>query len=104
MTEPNLALLSQMWEKYMQAPFPPTMGRRVIEGEDMLLLDTETAGCLVSTLSGRLDERLHAILLDCLEAIEKVLPHIEDEDTDASSYYRQLRDMAALAAETTATS
>ncbi|MFD0355230.1 hypothetical protein ACFVHW_16050 [Streptomyces sp. NPDC127110] len=97
MTDAQSELLSRMWDEHMKTPFPQAMYGPVIEGEDMVLLDTETAGCVFSTLDGRLDDRLHGILLLCLAAVEKVLPHIEDEE--AASYYRHLRDMAAVAAQ-----
>ncbi|KOU26301.1 hypothetical protein F1D59_15575 [Streptomyces sp. INR7] len=98
MSESEAALLSRMWEQHMRAPFPPHMRGREIHGEDMVLLDADIAGCVVSTLSGPLDEKRRKVLLLCLAAIEKVLPSIDDED-GASEYYKHLRDMAALAVE-----
>lgn len=98
MSEPGLNLLSRLWEEHMRAPFPPHMRRREVEGEDMVLLDAEIAGCVSSSLSGPLDERRHKILLGRLAAVEKVLPLIDDEG-DAIEYYERLREMAALAAE-----
>lgn len=98
MSESEVALLSRMWEEHMRAPFPPHMRGREIEGEDMVLLDADIAGCVVSSLSGPLDEKRRKILLVCLAAVEKVLPSIDDED-GASEYYKHLRDMAALAVE-----
>ncbi|MFJ8313317.1 MULTISPECIES: hypothetical protein [unclassified Streptomyces] len=97
MSESELERLSRMWEEHMRAPFPPHMRGREIEGEDMVLLDAETAGCVVSSLSGPLEGKRREILLGCLAAIEKVLPSIDDDG--ASEYYKHLRDMAALAAE-----
>ncbi|MGW7097035.1 hypothetical protein [Streptomyces sp. NPDC054874] len=98
MSESEAVLLSRMWEEHMHAPFPPHMRGREIEGEDMVLLDADIAGCVVSSLSGPLDEKRRKILLACLAAVEKVLPSIDDEDC-ASEYYKHLRDMAVLAAE-----
>ncbi|MFJ9933292.1 hypothetical protein ACIRSJ_09220 [Streptomyces virginiae] len=72
------------------------MRGREIHGEDMVLLDADIAGCVVSTLSGPLDEKRRKVLLLCLAAVEKVLPSI---DGSASEYYEHLRDMAALAVE-----
>ncbi|MER6485872.1 hypothetical protein ABT264_20265 [Streptomyces virginiae] len=98
MSESEVALLSRMWEQHMRAPFPPHMRGREIHGEDMVLLDADIAGCVVSTLSGPLDEKRRKVLLLCLAAVEKVLPSIDDEDS-ASEYYEHLRNMAALAVE-----
>ncbi|MFE7712815.1 hypothetical protein ACFU6I_45430 [Streptomyces sp. NPDC057486] len=98
MSESEVDLLSRMWEEHMRAPFPPHMRGREIEGEDMVLLDADIAGCVVSSLSGPLDEKRRKILLVCLAVVEKVLPSIDDED-GAFEYYKHLRDMAALAVE-----
>ncbi|WP_229853160.1 hypothetical protein [Streptomyces violascens] len=96
MSESKRALLSRLWEEHMRAPFPPHMRGREIEGEDMVLLDAEVAGCVLSSLSGPLDEKRREILLACLAAVEKVLPSIGDEG-NATEYYKHLRDMAAAA-------
>ncbi|MEV2211564.1 hypothetical protein AB0H86_08865 [Streptomyces sp. NPDC050997] len=98
MSEPELDLLSRLWEEHMRAPFPPHMRGREIEGEDMVLLDADIAGCVSSSLSGPLDEKRRTILLSRLAAVENVLPSIEDEG-GVIEYYKRLRDMAALAAE-----
>ncbi|WP_392667353.1 hypothetical protein [Streptomyces sp. LN785] len=91
-------LLSRLWEEHMREPFPPHMRGREIDGEDMVLLDADTAGCVLSSLSGPLDEKRHRILLIRLAAVEKVLPSIEDED-GAIEYYERVREMAAVAVE-----
>ncbi|MEW2418396.1 hypothetical protein AB0953_32590 [Streptomyces sp. NPDC046866] len=98
MGESELERLSRMWEEHLRAPFPPHMRGREIEGEDMVLLDADIAGCVVSSLSGPLDEKRRKILLVCLAAVEKALRSIDDDD-GASEYYKHLRDMAALAVE-----
>ncbi|WP_258017468.1 MULTISPECIES: hypothetical protein [Streptomyces] len=98
MSEPGLDLLSRLWEEHMRAPFPPHLRGREIDGEDLVLLDADIAGCVSSSLSGSLDERRRRILLMCLAALEKVLPSIDDEG-GAIGYYERLREMAALAVE-----
>ncbi len=98
MSEWKLDLLSRLWEEHMRAPFPPHMRGREIEGEDMVLLDADIAGCVLSSLSGPLDERRHKILLARLAAVEKVLPSIDDEG-GATEYYEHVREMAAVAVE-----
>ncbi|WP_439677253.1 hypothetical protein [Embleya sp. MST-111070] len=98
MSESKRDLLSRMWQEHMRAPFPPHMRGREIEGEDMVLLDSYLAGGVISSLSGHFDEECRRIHLDCLAAVERVLPSIPDED-DAGKYYKHLRDTAALALE-----
>lgn len=97
MSESKLDLLLRLWEEHMRAPFPPRMRGREIEGEDMVLLDADIAGCILSSLSGPLDERRRKILLVRLAAVEKVLPSIDDEGV--TEYYEHLREMAAVAVE-----
>ncbi|MGW8364678.1 hypothetical protein ACWGK1_29455 [Streptomyces wedmorensis] len=97
MSESKLDLLSRLWEEHMRAPFPPRMRGREIEGEDMVLLDADIAGCILSSLSGPLDERRRKILLVRLAAVEKVLPSIDDEGV--TEHYEHLREMAAVAVE-----
>ncbi|MFE9427721.1 hypothetical protein ACFYNO_32685 [Kitasatospora sp. NPDC006697] len=97
MSEPELDLLSRLWEEHMRAPFPPHIRGREIEGEDMVLLDADIAGCVSSSLSGPLDEKRRRTLLSCLAAVEKVLPSVDEDG--AVEYYRRLREMAALAVE-----
>lgn len=63
----------------------------------MVLLDTNIAGCVSSSLSGALDEKRRGTLLSCLAAVEKVLSSVDD-DAGAIEYYRRLRDMAVLVA------
>ncbi|WP_424210601.1 hypothetical protein ACN20G_00055 [Streptomyces sp. BI20] len=89
--------LSRMWEEHVRAPFPPHMRGLEIDGENMVLLDADIAGCVVSTLSGPLEDKRREVLLLCLAAVEKVLPSIDDDG--AFDYYAHLRNMATLAAE-----
>ncbi|MEV7941796.1 MULTISPECIES: hypothetical protein [unclassified Kitasatospora] len=98
MNEPELDLLSRLWEEHIRARFPAHLRGQDIEGQDMVLLDADTAGCVSSSLSGPLDEKRRSILLGCLGALEKVVPSIGDEG-GAIEYYERLREMAALAVE-----
>ncbi|MFF2819547.1 hypothetical protein ACFVT9_29005 [Kitasatospora cineracea] len=61
-----------------------------------MLLDTDVAGCVSSSLSSVLDERRRGTLLKCIEILEKVIPSIGDED--GTRYYERLHEMALLAA------
>ncbi|WP_223183387.1 MULTISPECIES: hypothetical protein [unclassified Streptomyces] len=98
MSEPGMNLLSQLWKEHARAPFPPRLRGREIEGEDMVMLDADIAGCVSSFLKGPLDEKRREILLESAAAIERVLPSIDEED-GAVEYYERLRNMANLATE-----
>jgi hypothetical protein len=93
MSGPDRLLL--LWEEHVRAPFPPRFRGRDIDGEDMVVLDSDIAGCVSSALSGHLDERRHLILVRCLVAVEKVLPLIGDDER-AFEYHERLREMAGL--------
>jgi hypothetical protein len=98
MSEPELGLLSRLWDEHKRATFPPHLRGQDIEGEDMVMLDADIAGCVSSSLAGPLDERRRSILLRCLAALQKVVPSISDEGS-AVEYYERLREMATLATE-----
>ncbi|WLQ53748.1 hypothetical protein P8A21_40135 (plasmid) [Streptomyces poriferorum] len=98
MSEPELDLLSRLWDEHKLAMFPPHLRGQDIEGEDMVMLDADIAGCVSSSLSGPLDERRRSILLRCLAALEKVVPSISNE-AGAVEYNERLREMATLATE-----
>ncbi|WP_344641272.1 hypothetical protein [Kitasatospora cystarginea] len=89
-------LLPQLWGVHMKAEFPAHLRGREVEGEDLVLLDADVAGCVSSCLSSVLDERRRRTLLKCIEVLEKVLPSISDED--GTRYYERLHEMARLAA------
>ena len=89
-------LLPQLWVEHMRAEFPAHLRGRDLEGEDLVLLDADVAGCVSSSLSSVVDERCHGVLLKCIAALEKVLPSIGDED--GTKYYERLHEMAVLAA------
>ncbi|WP_231607632.1 hypothetical protein [Streptacidiphilus albus] len=98
MSEPELDLLSRLWDEHKHATFPPHLRGRDIEGEDLVMLDANIAGCVSSSLSGPLGERRRSILLQCLAVLEKVVPSISDEG-GAIEYYERLREMGTLATE-----
>ncbi|MFE3526911.1 hypothetical protein ACFXOD_36095 [Streptomyces sp. NPDC059161] len=98
MSEPELELLSRLRDEHTRAKFPPHLRGRDIEGEAMVMLDANIAGCVSSSLSGRLDEQRRSTLLRCLAALEEVAPSIGDE-SGAIEYYEPLREMATLANE-----
>ncbi|MFB6961704.1 hypothetical protein ACFCYB_33135 [Streptomyces sp. NPDC056309] len=98
MSEPQLDLLSRLWEEHMRAHFPPRLRGQEINGEDLVLLDASIAGCVSSSLAGPLDEERRSNLLGCLAAVEKVLPSLGDGG-GAIEYYERLRAMAELAVE-----
>lgn len=89
--------LARLWDEHMRAAFPAHLRGRAVEGVEMVLLDADVAGCVSSSLSSVLDESRYGVVLQCIAALEKVLPSIGDEY--GSRYYERLRQMAVLAVE-----
>ncbi|MDX3237100.1 hypothetical protein PV392_15755 [Streptomyces sp. ME03-5709C] len=96
-TTERAGLLSQLWDEHLRAEFPGCLRGRVIEGEDLVLLDAMTAGCVSSSLHGALDKERQGILLQCVTALEKVLQSIGDEY--GNRYFARLYAMAVQAAD-----
>jgi hypothetical protein len=71
-------LLPQLWEEHMKAEFPAHLRGREVEGEDLVLLDAEVAGCVSSSLSSVLDERRRGTLLKCVDVLEQGSVMIRD--------------------------
>ncbi|MFD9740660.1 hypothetical protein [Umezawaea sp. NPDC059074] len=87
--------LSLLWAEHLHAPFPPCLRGRDVDGEDMVSLDADIAGCVSAALSGHLDERHHRILSRCLVAVASVLPLLGD-DGGAVEYWERVQEMAVL--------
>ena len=87
----------RLWAEHMSAPFPPRLRGVDIEGVEMVLLDADIAGCVITWLEsgGRLDERRRAWLQRSLDDLDRILPRLEDAEEHA--YYERLRSVALLA-------
>lgn len=103
-SEPKLALLSQMWDEFRAMTFPPGFLNVEPEGECMAFTDSMVAGCIHTALSqdGSLDDWRRGVLDGRIAALGKVLPGIA-EDEYATAYFTHMRrKMAQLAAEISA--
>lgn len=85
--------LQLLWNTHVNAPFPAGIAGEEIEGEDLVSLDTFTAGCIDSFLANRgsLDEGRISALAKCFDGLTLVLPHLTG---DAKEYYARLREMS----------
>jgi hypothetical protein len=88
--------IQELWRVHQAAPFPKGIAGNEIEGEDMISLDSFTAGCISTFLdrSGSLDPRRLECLVRCCDDLRKVLPQL---DGDAKAYYSRLYRMSQLA-------
>jgi hypothetical protein len=96
MNNERLQAVAQLWEAHMQAPFPARLRGAEIAGVDMVLLDADTAGCVKTWLdnNGRLDAWRRDVIASCLDELNRVTPHLADQDEAA--YYNRLRELAVL--------
>lgn len=85
-----------IWDEHRSAPFPDGLAGKEVAGVDMVMLDADIAGCVSTWLGnhGRLDEGRKAVLAQCIDDLDRVLPLLQEED--ARSYYERLRRLAQL--------
>lgn len=90
----------RLWNEHRRAPFPTGLRGAELAGTDMVLLDTETTGCVFTWLNngGILDPERSRVLQGCVEALNRVVPEIAEHA--GAQYYQRLRRLALLASET----
>jgi hypothetical protein len=86
---------SRLWAEHEDAEFP-ALGGDGRGGIDLVLLDADVAGCVLSWLdsSGRLDPASAKIVAACLSDLDRVLPLLTDEQEVV--YFRRLRKLATM--------
>jgi hypothetical protein len=89
-----------LWNEHLQAPFLASLRGAEFAGTDMVLLDAETAGCVVTWLNngGTLDPERSRILRGCIEDLDRVIPEIAEPA--GAQYFERLRQLALLVSET----
>ena len=87
--------LQRLWDEHESAPFPSEIAGEEIEGEDLVSLDTFTAGCIHSFLVKRdsLNKDRIDTLGECFSGLTTVLPHLTG---DAKDYYSRLHEMSRI--------
>lgn len=87
---------ARLWHEHLQAPFPASLRGVEFGGADMVLLDADTAGCVLTWLNnGALDPMRTGILQRCIEDLDRVIPQITEPA--GTQYYERLRQLALLA-------
>ncbi|WP_218779463.1 hypothetical protein [Streptomyces sp. NRRL B-24572] len=91
---------AQLWHEHLHAPFPASQRGVEFGDTDMVLLDAETAGCVLTWLNngGVLDPERTRILEGCIEDLDRVIPQITEPA--GTQYYERLRQLALLVART----
>ena len=94
----NFEHIQGLWRTHQDAPFPSDVVGVEIEGEDMVSLDSFTAGCISSFTGNRgsLSTEKTEVLVGCSRALALVLPHLSNE---TRIYYDRLHQMSRFALE-----
>ncbi|RKE23278.1 hypothetical protein [Streptomyces sp. TLI_171] len=90
--------LADLWQDFLDLPFPQSCYRRSPAGEDLVLLDSHLAGCVSAALAGALDQRRREALRNGIASVQRMLPELAD-DAEAADYFTRLRELAELAGE-----
>ncbi|MFH9727546.1 hypothetical protein ACH4M4_31950 [Streptomyces sp. NPDC017254] len=63
---------ARLWHEHRHASFPATLRRAEFGGTDMVLIDADTAGCVLTRLNndGTLDPKRTRILQTCFEDMD----------------------------------
>jgi len=85
----------ELWDLHVTSKFPRGYGGETIEGIDLVLLDSDVAGCVTTFIKndGLLDLWRTAILGLCYRDINVVTSHLSGE---AKEYFSQLETLSNL--------
>lgn len=85
-----------LWDEHLRADFPARLRGEQIAGVDMVMVDSDVAGCVITFLKARgvLDDGARRILRRCIRDLDKVLPLLTDEEK--RRYLFRLREVATL--------
>lgn len=85
--------LVAQWNRFKELPFPEGLAGEEIEGEDLVSLDTFSAGCISTFLGnkGKLDYERRNILKSCITGLQNVIPNLPNEE---QGYFKELLSMS----------
>ena len=91
--------VARWYEEHGDAGFPGRFRGEELAGVDLVLLDADIAGCVVTWQAGggRLGGAGRAMVRERLRDLDRVLPLLTDEQ--ARHYFRRLRELARLIAD-----
>ncbi|MFE0421581.1 hypothetical protein [Streptomyces sp. NPDC058953] len=88
-----------LWDEQRRAPFPAGLRGVAFGDTDLVLLDADIAGCVLTWLNndGVLDLWRIGILRGCVEDLDRVIPELTPLTGPAGvRYYERLRRLALL--------
>ncbi|MER5306643.1 hypothetical protein ABT034_02435 [Streptomyces sp. NPDC002773] len=97
--ETTFEAVSGQYQEFMKLPFPPRLAGADRAGFDLVMLDSDTAGCVFTWIKngGELEARSRSTLLRCIARLDRVIPVLGE--ADAPEYWHHLREMAQLVAD-----
>ncbi|MER0482182.1 hypothetical protein ABR737_28245 [Streptomyces sp. Edi2] len=91
-----------LWHEHLRAPFPAGLRGAESEpgGTDLVLLDADTAGCVLTWLNngGTLDPERTRTLRSRIDDLDRVIPEITEPA--GMQYYQRLRRLALFVSAT----
>ncbi|MGW7636966.1 hypothetical protein [Streptomyces decoyicus] len=93
------ATVGKLWEEHLAAAFPAALRGTEPAGIDMVMLDADIAGCVLTwqNTGGCLNADRQRILRSRLSDLDRVLPLLVE--TNEIHYYQRLRRLAVLTSE-----
>ncbi|MGW7018677.1 hypothetical protein ACWGGS_04905 [Streptomyces decoyicus] len=93
------ATVGKLWEEHLAAAFPTALRGAEAAGIDMVMLDADIAGCVLTwqNTGGYLDADRQRILRSRLSDLDRVLPLLVE--TNEIHYSQRLRLLAVLTSE-----
>lgn len=86
--------IRRLYRRHLEMPFPSRLRGEEIDGVDMVMVDADVAGCVVTWLgsSTNLDAGRIRVLRVCGDDIDRILPGLDDPDE--AEYYSSALDLA----------
>jgi hypothetical protein len=87
--------IRELWDLHMTNRFPRGLGGEMIDGIDLVLLDSDTAGCVLTFIQndGKLDVWRTAILGLCYRDLTVVTGQLSDEGKERFSRLETLANL-----------
>ena len=84
--------VSRLWDEHRNAEFPAGLAGEELAGADLVMLDADVAGCVVTWIgnAGRLDPTRSKVLGRCVSDLDRVLHLIND--AQRKRYFERLRE------------
>ena len=91
----RVTAVADLWKAHQEAAFPRRLIVEEVAGVEMVMLDADVAGSIMSWLGngGDIDDRRWDVLAVCEQNLIRVIPELADYE---ASYFQRLLEMAVL--------